>query len=169
MPRPRCPHCSLPTMCGAACCSEISPPIATRRVTCGIAGSTKRPRSCSSPWCSSLSSNRSEQFFASCPRGLEELLVRELGDLGIAASAVPGGVAFADGWDACYRANLWSRLASRILWRVGEFAYGDEKNIYEAARSLDWTRQFGVERTLRVNVSAQKSPLKSLDFATLRI
>ena len=34
---------------------------------------------------------------------------------------------------------------------------------------MDWTHLFAVERTLRVNVSAQKSPLKSLDFATLRI
>jgi putative N6-adenine-specific DNA methylase len=116
-----------------------------------------------------LSSNRSEQFFASCPRGLEELLVRELAGLEIEAAAVPGGVAFAGGRQACYRANLWSRLASRILWRVGEFRYRDEQEVYAAARAIDWPRYFRVERTLRVNVTAQKSPLKSLEFATLRI
>jgi putative N6-adenine-specific DNA methylase len=116
-----------------------------------------------------LSSSRSEQFFASCPRGLEELLVRELADLGITAQAVPGGVAFAGGWDACYRANLWSRLASRILWRVGEFRYRNEQELYAGAGAIEWPRYFRVERTLRVNVTAQKSPLKSLEFATLRI
>jgi len=111
-----------------------------------------------------------EFFFATAPRGLESLLADELAGLGARdARAVPGGVAFRGGWDACYRANLWSRLASRVLWRVGEFSYSDEKSVYEAARTLDWTRQFGVERTLRVNVSAQKSPLNSLDFTTLRI
>jgi putative N6-adenine-specific DNA methylase len=116
-----------------------------------------------------LSSSRSEQFFATCPRGLEALLVRELGELGAAANAVPGGVAFTGGWDACYRANLWSRLASRVLWRVGEFRYRNEQDVYAAALAIDWPSYFGVQQTLRVNVTAIKSPLKSLEFATLRI
>jgi putative N6-adenine-specific DNA methylase len=108
-------------------------------------------------------------FFASCPRGLEPLLVRELGELDITASAVPGGAAFGGRWESCYRANLWSRIASRILWRVAEFDYRNEQDLYAAARAIDWPRYFRVERTLRVNVTAQKSPLKSLEFATLRI
>jgi putative N6-adenine-specific DNA methylase len=116
-----------------------------------------------------LSSSRSEQFFASCPRGLEGLLVRELAALEIDATAVAGGVAFTGGWEACYRANLWSRLASRILWRVAQFDYRNEQDVYGAVRAIDWPRCFRVERTLRVNVTAQKSPLKSLEFATLRI
>ena len=116
-----------------------------------------------------MSSSRSEAFFASCPRGLEAQLVEELRALDIAASAVPGGVAFSGSWDACYRANLWSRVASRILWRVAEFDYRNEHDLYAAVKAIDWPRYFRVERTLRVNVTAQKSPLKSLEFATLRI
>jgi putative N6-adenine-specific DNA methylase len=95
--------------------------------------------------------------------------VAELASLDIAATAVPGGVAFAGGWESCYRANLWSRVASRILWRVAEFDYRNEQDLYAAVHAIDWTRYFRVERTLRVNVTAQKSPLKSLEFATLRI
>ena len=111
-----------------------------------------------------------ERFFASSPRGLEQLLAAELASLGArSVQAVPGGVAFSGDWKVCYAANLWSRLASRVLWRVAEFEYAGEGDIYEAARKVDWMRLFSVERTLRVNVSAQKSPLKSLDFATLRI
>jgi len=117
-----------------------------------------------------LSSSRSEAFFASCPRGLEALLGEELGALGAdAPQAVPGGVAFTGSWETCYRANLWSRLASRILWRVGAFDYVSEADLYEGVRAQDWPSHFAVERTLRVNVTAQKSPLKSLEFATLRI
>ena len=85
------------------------------------------------------------------------------------ANAVPGGVAFTGGWDACYRANLWSRLASRVLWRIQEFRYRNEQEVYAAARAIDWPSYFAVQQTLRVNVTAQKSPLKSLEFATLRI
>ena len=111
-----------------------------------------------------------ERFFASAPRGLESLLAAELAGLGAKNTVrVPGGVAFAGDWRACYAANLWSRLASRVLWRVAEFDYKDEGDLYEAARKLDWPRLFDVDCKLRVNVSAQKSPLTSLDFATLRI
>ena len=111
-----------------------------------------------------------EAFFATAPRGLEALLVDELAGLGaVDPVAVSGGVAFNGPWEACYRANLWSRIASRVLWRVSEFPYGGEEDLYRNARDVDWSRMFRVERTLRVNVTAQKSPLKSLEFATLRI
>jgi putative N6-adenine-specific DNA methylase len=65
--------------------------------------------------------------------------------------------------------NLWSRIASRVLWQVHSFAYQNEQDIYERTKAFDWLKYFAVERTLRVNVTAQKSPLKSLEFATLRI
>jgi 23S rRNA (guanine2445-N2)-methyltransferase len=117
-----------------------------------------------------LSSSPSESFFATCPRGLEKLLLGEIESLkGRQAAVVPGGVAFTGDWGACYAVNLWSRIASRVLWKISQFDYRDEKHLYEAARALDWQKYFPVERTLRVNVTAQKSPLKSLEFATLRI
>jgi putative N6-adenine-specific DNA methylase len=117
-----------------------------------------------------LSSSPSNEFFATAPRGLEDLLLQELNTLGAKQTvAVPGGVAFSGGWDICYRANLWSRIASRVLWRIAQFDYRNENDLYEAVKALDWPRYFAVERTLRVNVTAQKSPLKSLEFATLRI
>jgi putative N6-adenine-specific DNA methylase len=111
-----------------------------------------------------------EHFFATAPRGLETLLAEELSGLGAAAPQVtPGGVAFAGDWRLCYAANLWSRIASRVLWRVAAFNYTDEGDLYARAKEVDWMRHFAVDRTLRVNVAAQKSPLTSLDFATLRI
>jgi putative N6-adenine-specific DNA methylase len=117
-----------------------------------------------------LSSSPSEQFFASAPRGLEQLLLGEVSALGgLDAHALPGGVAFAGDWTTCYRVNFWSRIASRVLWRVGAFDYSNEHDVYAGAKAIDWLRYFRVERTLRVNVTAQKSPLKSLEFATLRI
>jgi putative N6-adenine-specific DNA methylase len=117
-----------------------------------------------------LSSSRSSEFFATAPRGLEARLLGELRSLGaLEAQAVPGGVSFSGTWEACYRANLWSRIASRVLWKIHEFRYGGENDIYEAVKALDWPQYFAVERTLRVNLTAQKSPLRSLEFATLRV
>jgi putative N6-adenine-specific DNA methylase len=95
------------------------------------------------------------------------LLLRELNVEN--ATAVPGGVSFTGTWETCYRANLWSRIASRVLWKVGDFSYRNESDLYAAAKAIDWTRYFAVQKTIRVNVTAQKSPLKSLEFATLKV
>jgi putative N6-adenine-specific DNA methylase len=98
------------------------------------------------------------------------VLAVELDRLGASEIAArDGGVAFEGPLDLAYRANLESRLASRILLRVGEASYRDERDVYREAHALDWPRWFGAERTLRVDVAATRSPLKSLEFATLRI
>ena len=111
-----------------------------------------------------------QRYFAPCPRGLEPLLAQELTALGAHnAQGVPGGVAFDGNNEVCYAANLRSRLASRVLWRVAEFRYAGEDDVYQAALAVDWPALFAVERTLRVYVTGQKSPLKSLEFITLRV
>ncbi|MFI4888651.1 MAG: THUMP domain-containing protein, partial [Burkholderiales bacterium] len=71
--------------------------------------------------------------------------------------------------DLAYRANLESRVASRILWRVGGAAYHDERDLYELVHAIEWQRYFTPGRTLRVDIAATRSPLTSLEFATLRV
>lgn len=111
-----------------------------------------------------------EQFFAPCPRGLEAVLVDELKELGAHALApTPGGVGFSGPFDLSYRVNLESRIASRVLWRVWQGPYRHEQDLYDAAATLPWRDWFSVGRTMKVKVSAQQCPLKSLDFVTLRI
>ncbi|WP_213539307.1 THUMP domain-containing protein [Nitrosospira sp. NRS527] len=109
-------------------------------------------------------------FFAPCPRGLESALVTELEQLGASfAKACDGGVQFQGDWQTCYRANMESRIASRILWRVARNPYVGEADVYEAARALPWNEWFAADSTIRVNVAAIKCPLRSLDFVTLKI
>jgi putative N6-adenine-specific DNA methylase len=111
-----------------------------------------------------------QAFFASCPRGLESLLGEELGRLGAnKPEPVPGGVAFEGEMRTCYRANLESRLATRVLMRLGRSPYRDEQDVYEAAFALKWPEWFGETQSIRVDINAIRSPLKSLEFATLRI
>lgn len=111
-----------------------------------------------------------QSFFAPCPRGLEGVLCAELEQLGAqAVVATPGGAAFAGPFALCYRINLESRIASRVLWRVFHGSYRDEQDLYRAAYELPWRDWFAARRTIKVKVSAQHCPLKSLDFVTLRI
>jgi putative N6-adenine-specific DNA methylase len=111
-----------------------------------------------------------QHFFAPCPRGLEALLAEDIAVTdGREIKQVPGGVEFAGDWQCCYRLNLESRIATRVLWRLGEGAYAKEDDIYRLALDLDWSRFFDVDRTIRIYVTAQRSPLKSLEFVTLRV
>jgi putative N6-adenine-specific DNA methylase len=111
-----------------------------------------------------------EQFFAICPRGLEPLLADELRALGAQRPTVEGGgVGFSGTMKTAYAANLSSRIASRVLWQLGSGGYRDEGDLYAQARAVAWERHFDARQTLRVDVSASRSPLRSLDFATLTI
>lgn len=111
-----------------------------------------------------------EQFFAPCPRGLEAILADELKTLGISgASITPGGVAFSGPFETIYTVNLHSRIASRVLWRVAQAPYKVEKDLYTLAHATAWEKYFPATHTLRVDVVATRSPLKSLKFATLTV
>ncbi|MBS4097309.1 MAG: methyltransferase [Sulfuricella sp.] len=110
------------------------------------------------------------QFFAPCPRGLEAILAAELKELGAAdLQPTDGGVGFSGTLALAYRANLHSRFASRILWRLVEKPYRSEDDVYRAALDIAWPELFAVGNTVRVDVSAIKCPLKSLDFLVLKI
>ncbi len=111
-----------------------------------------------------------DHFFAPCPRGLEGALAAELETLGAhALQTADGGAGFSGPFELCYRANLESRIASRILWRVGGGRYRREEDIYKAVYALPWRDWFDATRTIMVKVSAKRCPLQSLDFITLKI
>ena len=113
---------------------------------------------------------KTESFFAPCPRGLEAPLAAELTALGAAfVTPTDGGASFAGPLELAYHANLESRLASRILWRVAHGRCRNEDELYTLVHDIDWGRHFKPERTLRVDVAATRSPLPSLEFATLKI
>ncbi|MDA8129419.1 MAG: THUMP domain-containing protein [Betaproteobacteria bacterium] len=108
--------------------------------------------------------------FATCPRGLEELLVAELKAAGAqVVRQLPAGVLFTADAAAEMRANLTSRTATRILRKVGYTRYRKEEHIYRAALDLPWPDWFDVTKTIAVKVGAQNAPLKSLNFITLKI
>ena len=109
-------------------------------------------------------------FFAPCPRGLETLLVNELTALNaMHIKPTHGGVAFAGDLALMYRANLHSRIASRILLRLGSSGYRTEDDIYNLAARMPWSSYFSPEQSIKVEVTAIKCPLKSLEFITLRV
>ncbi|OWT57417.1 THUMP domain-containing protein [Candidimonas nitroreducens] len=107
--------------------------------------------------------------FAPCPHGLEAALAAELQALGFdAVAASRAGCSFEADWNGVQRANLYSRLATRVLVQVAQRPVHREDDIYELALDTPWEDWFGAEQTLRVDTSAIHSPMKSLQFCNLR-
>ena len=117
----------------------------------------------------------SYSFFCPCPRGLEIALAEELHEIAAQSptlkvhNSVPGGVHCSGTLQDAMRLNLHSRIASRVLLRIAQSGYINENDIYDLALGAPWEDWFDLEHTIRVDVNAIKSPLKSLEFATLRI
>lgn len=110
------------------------------------------------------------RFFAPCPRGLEGVLEQELHELGVpTTNSTAGGVTFQAPWSTMYWVNLKSHIASRVLWHIGRHMYRTEEDIYRAVYALPWTNWFTSSNTIKVKVTAQRCPLPSVDFLTLRI
>ena len=109
-------------------------------------------------------------LFVPCAAGIEALLAAEVQRLtGVAAEAARGGVWVAGDERMAMLLNLESRLAQRVLWPLAQGPYRDEHDLYRMACTVPWERWITPEQTLRVDVSAQRSPLQSLNFAALRI
>ncbi len=109
-------------------------------------------------------------YFCPCPRGLEQALVAEVQAAGAtAAVALAGGVECRGSLESAYRINLHSRLASRVMLRIARGSYRTEDDLYRLASAQPWETWFDHSCTLRVDTTAIRSPLTSLNFATLRI
>lgn len=117
----------------------------------------------------------SHSYFCPCPRGMEAALAEELLEIAQQSSTlkvhnqVPGGVHCSGKLSDAYRINLHSRIASRVLMRMAHGSYQNENDIYDLTLAQSWEDWFDVDHTIRVDVTAIKSPLKSLEFITLKI
>src|SRR5262245_41616261 len=111
-----------------------------------------------------------ERYFATCARGLEPALAGELAAIGATDVAEGrGGAAFAGGRAVLYRANLWLRTAVRVLWPVLEADVSSTDELYEAVRSIDWSRFMTPDHTLAVDSNVRDSAITHSKFAALRV
>ena len=109
------------------------------------------------------------EFFATTAKGVEELLAGELESLGISGvAAETGGVRFSGGMDACYRANLWLRTASRVLMSLAEFPCDSPQTLYDGVRSLPWVDLITPEMTLAVDCNLRDSAMTHSGFVALK-
>jgi putative N6-adenine-specific DNA methylase len=110
-----------------------------------------------------------EQFFASTAKGVEEVLAAELVRIGCKdVNAGSGGVRFGGGMEACYRANLWLRTASRVLMPLAEFRCETPEDLYRGVRAIPWIKYLTPEMTLAVDCNLRDSALTHSGFVALK-
>ncbi len=110
-------------------------------------------------------------IFLPCAAGVEGLLAQEVKHRLPEAhpQTLRGGVALEGGVTEVMVLNLELRLAQRVLVEVAHGPYHNEQDLYQLTRTVDWTQWINPDHTLRVDTTAQHSPLKSLHFAALRV
>ena len=110
------------------------------------------------------------QLFLPCAAGVEALLATEVQRItGTAPKAWRAGVQLQGSWRDAQQLNLHSRLAQRVLIELAHHQYRSEQDLYNAAANVAWEIWFTPQQTFKIEITAQHSPLTSLNFATLKI
>jgi len=113
---------------------------------------------------------QTNNFFATCSKGVEDLVVNELEQLEITDIKIhTGGVAFDGDLVSAYKACMWSRVASRILLQLKEFTISTDDDLYNEIIDIDWSLHFAEYNTLAIDCFSSHSTVSNSHFATLRV
>lgn len=100
-----------------------------------------------------------QEFFASCPIGLEDLLLNEIKSLGVKEATISRqGVLFTAYNEIALKVLFYSRIASRVYRRVFEFDIKKEKDLYIEAKKIKWKSLFNLNQTFKITTVQGKSP-----------
>lgn len=111
----------------------------------------------------------SRAWFATCPKGMEQLLAEELSALGASeARETVAGVHFAGPLALGYRACLWSRLANRILLPLAQIAATDADGLYRGLREVDWGAIMSPRQRFAIDFSGESPDIRNTRFGAQR-
>ncbi len=114
--------------------------------------------------------NSPHNFFATCSKGVEDLVQKELEQLNITETKLhTGGVAFTGDIISGLKACLWSRVASRILLQLKTFEISCDEDLYSEIISINWSDHFSEDNTLAIDCFSSHSIVSNSHYATLRV
>lgn len=110
------------------------------------------------------------QFLASTAKGLVDPLEIELQNLGFTnLKKISAGVFFDSNWEGVYRANLQSRLASRILKPILDFPAYNGEELYHNIMKHDFTKYIDVKQTIKVEATIQDCAIVDQRFTAMKV
>lgn len=109
------------------------------------------------------------RYFATCPKGLESLLLDEIRSLGAdTVKETVAGVYFDGDISVAYRCCLWSRLANKILMPLASGECRNVDDLYQVSKSVPWEQHFGLDNTFAIDFSGSLPDLKHSHFGALK-
>lgn len=109
-------------------------------------------------------------LFATCPKGVEDLLAEECRQQHLAdVSTTHGGVFCQGDLEKAYRLCLWSRVASRVLLKLHEFPVSGHDDLYQGVQTIDWSSHLSSNGSFAIDVHTTHQQINNSHYATLRI
>jgi len=110
------------------------------------------------------------EFVITAPRGAADLLVAELAGFGAESiREKPWGATCVGTLEVAYRACLWSRVASRVLYNVHDAPAADAEALYAAAKGVDWARHLPSGATFAVDFESVRSAVTHTHYGALKV
>ena len=110
------------------------------------------------------------EYFVTCPKGIEGLLLDELRQLGAdSARETVAGVSLQGDLELGYRICLWSRLANRVLLVLSRFAAEDAAGLYAGVQGIDWREHLAPDGSLAVDFTGSLPGIDNTHFGALKV
>jgi len=109
-------------------------------------------------------------LFATCPKGVEDLLAEECKHLGLSSVSTTHGGVYCDGnLKNAYSLCLWSRVASRVLLKLHEYAVTTHDDLYQGVQAIDWDSHVNHDGSFAIDVHTTHQEINNSHYATLKI
>jgi len=110
------------------------------------------------------------EYFATCPKGLESLLLAEIKNLGAdTARETVAGVHFEGDDEFLYKVCLWSRLANKVLLPIAVVDADDESDLYKGVAAIQWEQHFYAHNTIKVDFIGTNHAIRNTQFGAVRV
>jgi len=115
--------------------------------------------------------NKHHTFFATCPKGIEDLLYQEMVSLEIShVKRTRSGVFFKGDLQSAYKVCLWSRLANRVLLPLAHFEAKTPDDLYTRIyEQIQWDDHMNPEEKIAVDFTANHANTFHSHYAALRV
>lgn len=111
-----------------------------------------------------------QQFFATCPKSLEQLLEQELQQLGAhATKKTVAGVFFQGDLELAYRVCLWSRLANRVLFALAVVDASHIEALYDNVYAMDWLKEMTADTSFLVDFVGTSGVIQNSQFGAQKV
>lgn len=114
--------------------------------------------------------NKLQQVVVTCASGLEPILAEEIKALGITeCEPLKAAVQVNCDLAAAYKICLWSRVGSRVLWKIASFEATSGDDIYKHASFMRWEKQFDVHQSFQIHTVIDQSVKDNSFFLGLKL